>query len=222
MANPLTTILSMHIGVDSTDPEALSRIFRRTALFDNEDIHFRTVYAPAEVYDLYWDTYDLAMRLAESIDAVMANDEHQQIIDEARSLGYDLPDMEIFKEDVALYKQALADIQPYTAELSGRGFVKVPMTIARDLDDLMQKNCHMIARIFDECYNTEYLKHFAFYRKSGFRYMGPNALQPSVDLLLNMVRTVKEIDKQAKAGRQRPNWAALIEGDREQFLKPEI
>ena len=222
MANPLTTILSLNIGEDVTDPKALSRIFCRAAKFDHEHMHCKSVYAPTEVYDLYWDTYDLAIHLADSIDAVMADHEHQLIVEEARGLGYNLPDMEVFKEEAALYKKTLSDIQRHTAELSGRGFVKVPIDIARQLDDLMQKNCHMIARVFDECFNTDYMKHFKFYRKSGFRYLGPNALQPSIDLLVNMARTMKEIDRQAKAGRRRPNWAALIQGDREGFLQPEI
>jgi hypothetical protein len=152
----------------------------------------------------------------------MADGEHQLIFEEARDLGYILPDTQSFKDDAALYKKTLEGLHPHTAEPSGRDYLKVPMQTARELDDLMKKNCYMIARIFDECFNTEYLKHFSFYRKSGVRYMGPNALQPCVDLLVSMTRTVNEIDRQIKAGRQRPNWEALIAGNREDFFEPKM
>lgn len=222
MTNPLKTILEMYVGTDSTDPEHLSRIFQRSAIMEYTNINCRSIFAPVAVYNLYWESYDRAMRLAESIDAVMADGEHELIFEEAQNLGYQLPDMQAFKEEAVLYKQALENLERQTPRRSDRNYVEVPIKTARELDDLMKKNCHMIARIFDECFNTEYLKHFTFYRERGVKYAGPNALQPCVDLLISMTKTIQEIENPTIADEPTPNWDALIAGNREDFLKPKF
>ena len=215
-------ILDMYVGTHSTDPATLSRVFQRQIVMNSPNILCRSIFVPTEIYDLYWESYDRATRLVESIDAVMADGDHALILEEAQSLGYRLPDMEIFKEDAAIYRQALENLQIHTARRSSAGYVEVPVNIAMQLNDLMEKNCHMITRVFDACFNTEYLKHFTFCRESGIPYMGPNALQSSIDLLVSMIRTIKEVDRQVNLRQPTPNWEALIAGNREDFLKPRL
>ena len=220
MANPLKTILELYVGTTITDPEDLSKIFQSSAIAEHTNNHCRSIFAPVAVYDLYWQSYEHAMKLADSIDAVMADGEHKLILEEAQSLGYTLPDMKAFKEEAAVYKHALEHLERGKGNRSRSDYVEVPINTARDLNDLMKKNCYMITRVFDECYNTDYLKHFTDCRKSGIKYAGPNALQPCVDLLISMARTLKELEKIAY--KPIPNWDALISGNREDFLKPSL
>lgn len=222
MANPLQTILEMYVGTNSTDPAHLSRIFERSVVSDFTSTRCRGIFASVAVYNLYWESYDRAMNLAESIDAVMADGEHRLILEEAQDLGYSLPDMQAFREEAELYKRTLENLEREAGKSSRQNYIEVPIETARQLNDMMKNNCYMITRIFDECFNTEYMEHFSFYRKKGVRYAGPNALQPCVDLLISMARTIQEIENPTKAGDPKPNWDALIAGNREDFLKPQI
>ena len=54
------------------------------------------------------------------------------------------------------------------------------------------------------------MEHFGFYKRAGYPYSGPNALQACVDLLLSMTKTMREIDKQVSLGRQKPDWPYML------------
>ena len=141
---------------------------------------------------------------------MLESDEHALVFDEAKNMGYKLPDKDLFIAELETYRNYLDTFDELTGTIDRKGFVKIPAKTAHDIHELMKYNCFMIARVFDDVFNTQYMDHFGFYKQAGYPYKGPNALQPCVNLLASMTRTIREIDRQISNGRQYAEWPQLI------------
>ncbi len=170
------------------------------------------VIAPREVYEAYMEMYDQSLSLVSAMRAVMADPKHINMMDEAHSLGYDLPDLQGFCQNVEHYNAFLTSINPYDVRLWDDGCVLLSTRTARQLYELTYRNCLMVADVFSGCFQSEYMRHFSFRKKIGMPYDGKTALQETVNVLLGMVRTSHEISRQIEAGRQRHDWPRYIGG----------
>ncbi len=195
---------------EATDVESLREMFVRKAGAVPVR-NTRSINVPGEVYDRYWDVYKLSVRMANMLERVLDDNEHALIMDEAAQLGYRLPDFEVFREEIRDYREALREFRPVErAQLGPKGYVKIPAETARMFNNLMAYNCFMVSRVFDGCFNTEYMRHFKNYKDSGHPYSGPTALQETLDTLLAMVKTNIAENRQISRGRQRPDWPSLV------------
>lgn len=203
---------------DSSDPIILCQKFYRAAQPDTRALRSKDIYVPYEVFDLCWDVFEKGKKLVSAIDAVLEDAEHALIVQEARSLGHTLPNETLFLEELENYRNYLDGIEDFSGTIDRKGYVKISAKAGRDMNEMMMRNCFIIARIFDDVFNTEYMNHFGFYKRAGYPYAGPNALQACVDLLVGMTKTMREIDKQVSLGRQLENWPSLIADQRYSHL----
>lgn len=210
MKQTAKSVLGMFTNGDVTDPVLLCQQFYRAAQPIHVSLVNKEIYVPYEVFDLCWDVYEDARKLVDAIDDVMADGEHALIMEEAASLGNDLPNLDLFLEELEIYRDYLDGLDKFSGTVDRKGFVKIPLKTARDMNEMMKYNSFMIARVFDDVFNTDYMERFGFYKRAGFPYSGPNALQPCVNLLMSMTKTMKEIDRQVELGRQKPNWPDML------------
>lgn len=199
---------------DSADPFILCQKFFRATAPHNKSVRHLQIYVPYEVFDLCWDVYDDARNLVQAIDSVLADNEHALIVEEARNLGYSLPNIDLFLGELEIYRDYLDNLDVFKGEIDRKGYVKIPLKTAQDMNEMMKYNSFMIARVFDDVFNTEYLEHFGFYKRAGLPYSGPNALQACVNLLVSMTKTMREIDRQVSLGRQNVDWPYMIADQR--------
>jgi hypothetical protein len=210
MSRKIDELMNSFVRGTATDEASLSKIFVQKAGSKSSSPRYSSVNVPVEVFDVYWDLYELSLRMAHSLDEVLNDSEHDLIMDEARKLSYRLPDIDLFRQEIRDYRAALDDFNPYTIKPRENGYVRVPIKTARMFHNLMQYNCFMISRVFDGCFNTDYMKHFTFLRQSGFAYAGPVALQETMNTLITMIRAQTIANQQVQAGRQHPDWGSLI------------
>lgn len=181
---------------------------------------YRDVLVPKNVFNQMQDVHQKALSLLQDIEAVLDDPEHQLIIREAQNLGYSLPNIELFNQELDVYRRAVRGLDVHTALQEGN-YVRLPIETARSLNDLMKYNCFMVARIFDDCFNTEYMKHFGFYKNSGLPYLGPNALQSCVNVLLAMSKAINTMENNIRKGTQRADWPEIISSARYKALAHE-
>lgn len=198
------------MGGDATDPVILCQKFYRAANPIHVSAVNKEIFVPYEVFDLCWDVYDDANKLVNAIDDVIADGEHALIMEEAADLGNNLPNLDLFLEELEIYRDYLDGLDKFSGTVDRKGFVKIPLKTARDMNEMMKYNSFMIARVFDDVFNTDYMERFGYYKRAGFPYAGPNALQPCVNLLMSMTKTMREIDRQVEIGRQKPNWPDML------------
>ncbi len=207
--------LDNYVRGDSSDPVILCQKFYRAAQPNaGAQVKNKSIYVPYEVFDLCWDVFEKAKKLVKAIDAVLDDPEHNLIMSEARGLGRMLPNEELFIEELENYRHYLGGLDDFTGSIDRKGFVKISAKAGRQINEMMMRNCFMVARIFDDVFNTEYMDHFGFYKTAGLPYAGPNALQPCVDVLVSMTKTMREIDKQVSLGRAVPDWPSMIADQR--------
>lgn len=212
MSKKLQKDLESFIRGQATDGKALCDIFYRAADENKNIPDSWNIMVPEEVYEQYWDLHEASLRLVDALERVLNDPEHQLIMDEAAKLGYRLPAMDIFHKEIADYREALHEFDPYKVKKASNGYVSIPVKTAELLHNLMKYNSFMVARVFDGCFNTQYMKHFGFYKNSGYPYEGATALQETLDVLIGMCKTVNEIDRQIEKGRQKKDWPNMIPG----------
>lgn len=210
MKHVAKSVLDTITRSDVTDPVLLCQQFFRAAQPIKVSTLNKEIFVPYEVFDLCWDVYDDANKLVDAIDAVIADGEHALIMDEARELGNNLPNLDLFLQELEIYRDYLDGLDKFSGTIERKGYVKIPLKTARDMNEMMKYNSFMIARVFDDVFNTDYMERFGFYKRAGFPYSGPNALQPCVNLLMSMTKTMREIDRQVALGRQKPDWANML------------
>lgn len=193
----------------ASDPVLLAQIFFRTAWADSRG-RYTNVYVRPEILDICLDTLNKARTLIDDIDRVLDDQEHAQIVDAARRLGFDLPNVDLFILELEEYREFLQAIDLSGLERHKGDTIKVPVTTAQSLNELMKRNCFMIARIFDDCFNTDYLKSFTVYKNEGLEYEGPNALQSTVNLLVAMARVHNQFEKYVSLGLMDPQWPLYL------------
>ena len=167
-------------GVDITDAGAMRAHFNMKA---------RAVEMPPPapgsemskaLHQGYFRLYKLSRKLVAALEKVMQDSEHRLVMEEARELGYELPDREKFQARIEDYKAFLKNHQ------TGK--------VGDSLQDLADRNCDMVGDIFSRCFKTEYMKHFGFLRRSGFHYAGATALQEAVNIVVAMRYIKGQID----------------------------
>lgn len=201
------------VGGDITDPVILCGIFYRAhdpCVSQKNALRSTFVNVPVEVYDAVVCAQEEGLRLIDSIDAVMRDDEHALIFEEALMLRHNMPDRFLFMSEVEEYRRALHDFDPYALERKHNGYLKVPSRTAFQMKEMMKYHCFMVARVFDDCFNTDYMKQFGFYKRSGLQYQGPNALQGAMNVMVSMQKVLNASKQQERLGRQRPDWENLL------------
>lgn len=193
------------------DPVLLCIEFFRAADAKECLANLKNIYVPRDVYFRMLDVHQKALKLLRDIEAVLDDPEHDLILTEARNLGHSLPNKDLFVQELEAYRRAVRDFDVKASRREQRcEFVRIPVETARSLNDLMKYNSFMVARIFDDCFNTDYMKHFKFYKQSGYPYQGPNALQASVDVLISMAKAINQMEKQIEQGRLRGDWPKYV------------
>lgn len=181
-------------GVDITDAAQLRGLFNGVAGQSAADGHILISHA---LYKKYLKLYDLSDELVNALYNVLADTEHQLIMEEAQALGYALPDTDLFRRELEAYREFLSELNPYQAQAVKDGHVLMSGEAANILNQLTDYNCYMVGHIFDGCFNTEYMRHFGFLRQAGVKYAGATALQETMNVLVAMMTIQKSMDSPA-------------------------
>jgi hypothetical protein len=206
----LKTKLDRFIRGAGTSVQSLRDAFMVEGDPKRAPLHASYISLPIEVYDAYWDLHEKSLKLAEAMEAVLNDPEHDLIMSEARDQGYRLPNIAAFRHEIADYKAALEEFDCYAVRSEDDGYVRIPIETARYMQNLIAYNCFMVARVFDGVFKTDYMKHFTDLRQKGFAYAGTTALQETLNVLVGMCRTARETERQIDTGRQKSNWPHLV------------
>lgn len=160
------------------------------------------VYITVGLYNAYLAQYDLSQRFARHLDDVMANVDHERIMEEGRVLRYDLPDEEEFTAELRCYRHYLDSFDPRNNVMLKGDRVRVPVDMARRLHYMGAYNAEFSRHVLMSVLRTEYLRRFGDLKRKGIPYDGPTALQEAVDVLVSCERTARE---EQRAGRL-VNW----------------
>ncbi|MCB9991943.1 MAG: hypothetical protein H6867_11355 [Rhodospirillales bacterium] len=198
-STPADTLQSF-LGIDVTDPQALRALFNRKAAARDTWPDGADIVISRGLYHKYLRLYDLSWALTAALYNVLGDAEHKLVMKEAQSLGYDLPDIKRFREELEGYRDFLENCDPAGEAVPQRGSkVRMSRDTANMLYELTDYNCFMVAHIFDRCFNTDYMKHFGELKSKGFRYSGATALQETLDVLVVMMSLKDTIDQELDA-----------------------
>lgn len=199
---PLNTLNNI-FGVNVADVQALKDVFCKYAN-DNKGLPVSTqIYVPQDIHEKCLRLYHLSLDLVDALRDVMEDGEHQIVMEEAQTLGYQLPDIELFKAELEAYGDFLYGINAYQGTLSKNGYIKVPGDYAELFHGVMHYNCVMVGRIFSGCFETEYMRRFGDLKQAGFAYAGPVALQQALNVLTDMARVARDINDNLQNVRHR-------------------
>lgn len=192
--------LSGFFGVDITDSKKLRDLFARMAADHKRMPRAAYRLMTTEIYARYVRLYELSCILVSALREVLEDAEHQLVMEEARALGYKLPDFDSMLCALEAYRAFLDENDPNDALPGHRpGYVRLRPEAVDIFFSLAEHNCFMVARIFDGCFNTEYMKHFGFLNHHGYKYLGATALQETLDVLMAMLVLKNRIDRLQKS-----------------------
>jgi hypothetical protein len=141
---------------------------------------------PEKTFDHYLKIYDYSRRMVERLNKVLANPRHQLMMIEAAHLGYDLPDLDLFRDELSSYADFLDSFDPAWAGSRRPGTIYVPKQLAQNLSHMVRHNCVMLSHIFNGCLKTDYLRRFKEMKREGLSYAGPAALREIDDLIAQL------------------------------------
>lgn len=190
------------------DPVILSQIFHPQTVRHEE--RCRAIFVPVEIFQRCNNVLKYAKAVIEDIDRVMADREHAEIVQGARRLGLRMPDVDLFMRDFEEFRCVFDNFEPLAVENRGAK-VKVPIETASAIDDIMKRSCFLVARILEDCFETDYLKSFTVYKKQGIPYEGPNALQSTVHLLVSMASVHNRLEQYIEAGLAERDWRKYMQ-----------
>ena len=159
-----------------------------------------------DLYDSYLGQYMHAQRLSLAMEGVMEDGEHRLVLEEARHIGYKLPDEAAFRRELATYREFLNSFNPYDVSATHDGRVRVPLRTARAFHFMAEYNRALAEHVLVAVMHTEYLRRFTDLKRDGFAYAGPTALQQTVDVLAAQMRTEKE-ERRQRLNRDWPRFA---------------
>jgi hypothetical protein len=161
----------------------LKSLFYRHGDVPDQPERIASLRVPMQVYDAHLKIYRLSLYMAEALKAVLEDGEHQLAMDEAAEIGYRLPDMETFRQELDGYLDFLKSFNPYHVKYVGQDEVHMPYKTARAMQGLVHYNCLMLSRVLSGCFETEYLKHFKTLKEDCIPYAGPTAIQQAFNLI---------------------------------------
>lgn len=153
------------------------------------------IISPA-LYHSYIEQYDLAQRLALTLDNVMKDGEHKLIMEEALRQGYIIPNEAFFQQELNIYRDFLNSFNPYDITITKDGRTRLPVQTARALHFMTEYNRTLAEYILVSVLHTQYLRRFTELKEAGFPYAGPTALQETINILAAYTKTAKEEGQQ--------------------------
>lgn len=190
----------------------LTAVFYRTSNTANPCRNISGIWISEPLYALYINLYQASLAFAKALQNVLDDGEHRLVMQEASEIGYHLPDMDLFQDDLSAFTEFLKSFNPYDVELRGRGDIKIPYKTARNLHAMVHYDCVMVSKTLSACFETEYLKYFKVLKGMNIPYTGSSALQEMQDVLTCMTRNRMAHDRQAERETmpERKEWPALL------------
>jgi hypothetical protein len=201
----MRAIHKKQITLNNAEAERLSRgvlggVF---SLAHNDSLYSdpkTSVFLPAPIYDSCWQLHELSYLLALSLEHVFNNREHALIISEGYDLGYRMPNPKQWKGELTAFKDFLHEFKPFQTRPEGKEFVSVSIQQAHYLNSLAHYADFMVARIFKDMFESDYLKPFQNYKKAGYTYKGANVGQQVSECYTGLRRLQREIESFKQLG----------------------
>lgn len=180
----------------------LSRVFSAVSSDYDAADPAQSVCMPARLYDYCWQLHELSYLLVLSLEHVFKNQEHALIISEGYDLGYRMPNVRQWHDEVAAFKDFLHEFTPYKTRPDGREFVVISAKQGGYLHSLVHYADFMVNRVFRDMFETDYLKPFRNHREAGYRYKGAHVGQQVAECYTGLQRLKKQVAKHEAMNRQ--------------------
>lgn len=165
------------------DYDALTAICDKIPHVDQSLIPSSRVCIPNRLYHAMHEFYGRSLALADALETLLEDGEHQLICAEARAKGYRLPDMDDLRHDLESYSEFLQGFDAYNVRPHKNGQVKMAKATAEGHRANLHYSNFMFRRLWQSCFETDYMNYFTDLRRMGVKYAGATALQEMVNIL---------------------------------------
>jgi hypothetical protein len=189
------------------DYEALERICQKLPnIYPFYGLVNTKIHIPNDLYHMMHDFYGRALGLAEAMQTVLEDGEHQLIYEEACATGRKMPDLDIIKAELADYRDFLRSFDAYKAEPFKNSHVKMdPATLQGHRETIIRSNV-MLKRLWQGCFETDYMDYFTTLKEDGVPYAGQTALQQMMNVAIGFVKADKANDKYQRSRMMQKHW----------------
>lgn len=150
----------------------------------------RKIAVGKDLYDTYIKLYFRSLHLAQKLEQIVNDGEHQLCMQEGRDAGWNLPKGDYMREDVLRLKSFLKGLDPFNSvSCRGGSHVKISAHMAVDMHHLLQINILMVGKLFDMFRETDYLNYHRELKAKGFKYAGPTSLSEIVNIYMQSAHT---------------------------------
>jgi hypothetical protein len=148
----------------------------------------QAVNLPQQLYSSYLQVFIMTCAFATKLEEVMDDEQHAEIMDEARAKGYRLPDPEIYRSKLETLTNVIENMHPHDIKYNGADYVCMSGEMARDFFLTAILGCDLINDVYNDLLNTDYLKVYKDLKDKGEVYSGPTSLQEAVDTVVCLIR----------------------------------
>ncbi len=164
------------------------------------------IYIPNDLYHVLHDFYGRALGLAEAMQTVLDDGEHQLILEEARAAGRRMPDIDGIRKELTEYRDFLRSFDAYNATPFRNGFVKMGLSTVQGHRETLIRSSVMLKNLWQGCFDTDYMDYFTTLKENGVPYAGQTALQQMMNVAIGFVKADKANDKYQRERTMKKHW----------------
>lgn len=164
------------------------------------------IHIPNDLYHQMHDFYGRALSLAEAMETVLDDREHQLVCEEARMLGKDIPDLDVIRADLDEYREFLNSFDAYDAMPYQDGHVRMDIHTVIGHRETIMHSRDMLKKLWQGCFETEYIDYFTILKQNGVPYAGGTALQQMMNVAMGFTKMDRATDKYQRSRMMQKHW----------------
>ena len=178
----------------------------------NQAIRIRRIKTNAAIFVAYAELHECASIMAEKMDAVLDDDEHQTIMREGAEQGYKMPDAAAIRSRNTLLKQFLAASDPWRDTQIRDDMICIPGKTARDMHMVAYQCALMIDDVCRNIRESDYMLWFRRLNELDAPYVGPTSLQEMFNVWGSLIISIAQQEQHGPEPRYRLpcNWPHLV------------
>lgn len=142
---------------------------------------------PEPLYEQFLDAFESLVIFFQKTSAVLADDEHRQIIEWGRKRGYILPPRNFLREDLADLGKALRSFDPFAIRQTIKGEVDLTLGQIEGLYRSVSIGQRAVDEIGRAYHRTEYHKIFKYLKQDAEApYQGPTCISETNNLYFKL------------------------------------
>ena len=135
---------------------------------------------PIDLYHTHCRFFLRSRILVDKLEQVMDNVEHQLYMEEGRTLGYQMPEEQRYRDFIAFYKEQFESFNPFeTASKDGKVILRGDQ--ARAFVDNRRLSAELYDMLDEGIFQTEYMDMIRHLKNLGAPYFGPSIFQEIMD-----------------------------------------